>query len=82
MKWALSIFTTIVLLWVFFFVPIGSRTLWDHVTRIGRTEEAQDLGRDVRRASEQVWQKARNELGHSDAVDGGHARRRAGRTAP
>lgn len=35
-----------------FFVPLGERTLWEHLSRIAATEEAQDLGREADQASE------------------------------
>lgn len=50
------------MLYVFFFVPIGERTLCDHVKRIARTPEAQDLGRDLGRASIRVAERTREEL--------------------
>jgi hypothetical protein len=61
-RWALSLLTTTIALYVFFFVPIGARTLYDHVKRIAATPEAQDLGRDVAHAGERVGTKIRAEL--------------------
>ena len=40
-----------VLTYATFFVPIGERTLFQHLSRIARTEEAQELGREVGDAS-------------------------------
>ena len=54
-------------LYVFFLVPLGKRTLFEHVMRIGRTEEAQDLGREVGEAGERVEQEIRDTL-HEDAA--------------
>ena len=72
-KWAFSIVASVVMLWVFFFVPIGSRTLFDHVKRIAGTPEARDLGHDIQRAGEQVYDRARTELREGFATgDGGH----------
>lgn len=39
---------------VFFFVPLGRRTLFEHVRRISATPEAQELGTEVDEASERV----------------------------
>ena len=44
------------------FVPIGSRTLWEHVTRIASTEEAQELGREVDSASQRLETVIEGEL--------------------
>lgn len=42
------------LVYVFFTVPIGSRTAYEHVRRIAATEPAQELGREVERTSQEV----------------------------
>lgn len=63
LRWAISSVTTLVGLWVFFFVPIGgTRTLWDHTRRILGTPEAQELGTDLGRASTQVADRVRREV--------------------
>lgn len=63
LRWAISSVTTLVGLWVFFFVPIGgTRTLWDHTRRILGTPEAQELGSDLGRASTQVADRVRREV--------------------
>lgn len=63
-RWALSALVTLVLLWTFFFIPVGggSRTLWDHTRRIWSTPEAQDLRQDIDRAGQQVATKIRDEV--------------------
>lgn len=33
--------------YVYFFVPVGQRTLFEHTMRIAATEPAQELGRDA-----------------------------------
>lgn len=40
-------------LYVFFFVPLGSRTLYDHLARIAATPEAKELGTDVSNLAEE-----------------------------
>ncbi len=63
-RWAASSLLTLVLLWAFFFVPVGGgqRTLWDHTRRIWATPEAQDLRQDIDRAGHQVATKIRDEV--------------------
>ena len=67
------------MLYVFFFVPLGSRTLYDHFKRIAGTSEAQEMGRDVSGAGQRVITKARDELRTNfplphDSRDGGASR--------
>jgi len=54
-----------VLVYATFFVPLGQRTLYQHVTRIAGTDEARDLGREVgeatHRAGEAIAQQVRGE---------------------
>ncbi|MFO0626769.1 MAG: hypothetical protein U0325_14235 [Polyangiales bacterium] len=63
-RWAASSLVSLVLLWAYFFVPIGGsqRTLWDHTRRIWSTPEAQDLRHDIDRAGHQVATKIRDEV--------------------
>ncbi|MBL8604272.1 MAG: hypothetical protein JNK72_20255 [Myxococcales bacterium] len=62
-RWALSTLSTLVGLWVFFFVPVGGpRTLWDHTRRILGTPEARELGHDLGNASNQVADRMRREV--------------------
>lgn len=51
-----------VLAYLFFFVPLGRRTLWEHVQRIAATDEAQDLGEDVSTATDRVETAVREKL--------------------
>jgi hypothetical protein len=44
---AVSIAITAIVLYFVFLVPLGERTLYQHIMRIARTEEAQDLGDEV-----------------------------------
>lgn len=48
--------------YVVFLVPLGERTLFEHVRRIAGTEEAQDLGRDLGAAGERVGDEVRGRL--------------------
>lgn len=63
-RWAFSTLATLVLLWAYFFVPVGGngRTLWEHTRRIWATPEAQDLRRDIDHAGNQVATKIRDEV--------------------
>lgn len=61
-RWALSLATTLALLYLFFFVPIGQRTLYEHVRRVAGTEEARELGRDVRGVSQRVLERVSDEV--------------------
>lgn len=40
--------------YVYFFVPVGRRTLFDHTRRIAATDEARELGDELEDASERV----------------------------
>lgn len=44
---AVSFVVTAIVLYFVFLVPLGERTLYQHIMRIARTEEAQDLGEEV-----------------------------------
>ncbi|MBZ0122137.1 MAG: hypothetical protein K8H88_34405 [Sandaracinaceae bacterium] len=59
------------LTFVFFFVPIGQRTLWDHAQRIAATEPAQELGQELGAAGERVGDRARSEWEARLQADGG-----------
>jgi hypothetical protein len=61
-KMAISLFVTMIALYVFFFVPVGRRTLYDYARRIADTPEAQEFGHEMRGASERVMDKAQHEL--------------------
>ncbi len=51
---AISIVVTGIVLYFFFLVPLGERTLYEHVSRIAETDEAQELGDEVGEASERL----------------------------
>jgi len=51
-----------VLCYLFFFVPLGRRTMWEHVQRIAATDEAQDLSEDVSSASDRVEGAVRQKI--------------------
>jgi hypothetical protein len=51
-----------ILLYFFFFVPLGRRTLYEHVSRIAATDEAQELGDEVETASDQLEDRVREEM--------------------
>ena len=52
-------------LYVFFLVPLGERTLYQHVRRIAATEEAEDLGRELGEAGERLT----DEIGEDGSSD-------------
>ncbi|MBK8170505.1 MAG: hypothetical protein IPK60_09185 [Sandaracinaceae bacterium] len=54
--------------YVFFVVPIGRRTLYEHVKNIAATPEAHELGTDVREATTRVTDRVTQEweAAHSD----------------
>lgn len=51
----------VVVLAVYFFVPVGRHTLFEHTLRIAATEPAQELGEDLSETSEELGQRARDE---------------------
>lgn len=59
--------------YVFFAVPLGERTLYEHVKRIAATEEAQELGRDVETAKERLGEEVRKRLGADASADADRA---------
>ena len=50
--WSLLVFAAV--LWFALFVPLGERTLFQHIMRIAQTDEAQDLGREVNEAGRRM----------------------------
>jgi hypothetical protein len=62
-----------VLGYLFFFVPLGERTTFDHVRRIAATDEAQELGDEVGDATEQAESALREKL-REELVDAGGGR--------
>ena len=81
LRWAFSAVTTLAVLYLAFFVPLGERTVWEHARRIAGTDEAQEFSRDVQTAGRRVLTKAHGELrdglrlgrdaGASDATSAG-----------
>lgn len=55
-----------VVLYGFFFVPLGERTLFEHVWRIARTDEAQDLGREAAEASVRAGREVVRQVDEAD----------------
>jgi hypothetical protein len=53
--WSLLVLAS--LTWFVFFVPLGERTLFQHVMRISQTDEARDLGREVHEAGRRVGEE-------------------------
>ncbi len=61
-KLLVSLFVTMIAAYVFFFVPVGRRTLYDYSRRIAGTSEAQEFGHEMRGAGTRVITKAQNEI--------------------
>jgi hypothetical protein len=51
-----------ILAYLAFFVPLGERTLADHLGRIAATPEAEELGDDAVRASERIEEEVRDKI--------------------
>ncbi|MGE0788336.1 MAG: ExbD/TolR family protein [Sandaracinaceae bacterium] len=58
----------VVLLVVYFLVPLGRYTLFEHTLRIARTEPAQELGAELSEASEAVADRAEQEWDAREAA--------------
>jgi hypothetical protein len=52
----------LVVLFVYFFVPVGRFTLFEHTRRIADTEPAQELGRELGEAGDSIRERAVDEL--------------------
>ncbi|MEI8256947.1 MAG: hypothetical protein WCJ30_14840 [Deltaproteobacteria bacterium] len=61
-KLVVSLFVTMIAMYVFFFVPVGSRTLYEYSRRIAGTSEAQEFGHEMRGAGTRVITKAQHEI--------------------
>jgi len=60
-----------VVAYVFFFVPLGERTLWQHARRIAATDEAQELGREATAAAERAREHLEHEIDEHIREDAG-----------
>lgn len=58
----MSLVGLLALAYVFFFVPLGRRTLHEHTLRIAATDEAQELGEDVDVASDRIGDALQEKL--------------------
>ncbi len=83
LRWAATGVVSLVLLWAFFYVPVGGgRTLWEHTRRIAGTPEARDLGHDLDRARIDVANKVRDEVIPTLVATGDAGARDASRAVP
>lgn len=57
-----------VVLGVYFFVPVGRFTLFEHTLRIAATEPAQELGDDLEETGEELHDRARTEWEERAAI--------------
>jgi len=53
-KTAIRLLIFALALFAFFTVPLGEKTLYQHVSRLLATEEAKDLGRELKGASKKI----------------------------
>lgn len=68
---ALSLIGLAVVAYVWFFVPLGQRTLHEHAMRIAATEPAQELGAEATEATERVVEHVHDEWESRYGPDGG-----------
>lgn len=69
----LSLLGAGVLLYIFFFVPLGELTAFQHARRIAGTEEARELGQEAGAAARRLEKHLQSEVGRllDAGVDGG-----------
>ena len=73
-KGALSLVGLAVVAYVFFFVPLGQRTLFEHARRIAATDEAQELGDEAGEAAGRLRNHLEDEIDeHVRVPDAGQA---------
>lgn len=56
--------------YVTFFIPLGQRTLWEHLMRIASTPEARELGHEATQAGKRLGESMLRE-GDASARDAG-----------
>jgi hypothetical protein len=67
----LSLIGLAVVLYVWFFVPLGRRTLHEHALRIAATDPARELGGDIEDASRRLVSRIESEWASRYAADAG-----------
>jgi hypothetical protein len=70
--WAIGSVCLVCVGYVFFFVPVGRRTLFQHAWRIAQTEPAQELAEDARQKAGELSRRLAEEI-EQLAADGGVA---------
>ncbi|MEM9072383.1 MAG: hypothetical protein AAGE52_28010 [Myxococcota bacterium] len=70
-KTALSLVGLAVVAYVFFFIPLGERTLYQHARRIAATDEAQELGREAQEAAERLQEHVEEQIDEHVTGDAG-----------
>ncbi|MBX3247355.1 MAG: hypothetical protein KF901_09245 [Myxococcales bacterium] len=70
-KSALTLIGLAVVAYVFFFVPLGQRTMYQHARRIAGTEEARELGREATEAAERLREHVEEQIEVHVREDGG-----------
>ena len=51
-----------VVAYVFFFIPLGQRTLYQHARRIAATDEAHELGEEATEAAERLREHVEDQI--------------------
>jgi hypothetical protein len=62
LKLVYRLITLVLVGYVFFGVPLGERTLYQHMRRIAATDEAKDLGKEIREAGSKVGDQLEEEV--------------------
>jgi hypothetical protein len=60
--WAIGSVCLLCVGYVFFFVPVGRRTLFEHAWRIAQTEPARELAEDARRTAGELSQRLAEQI--------------------
>ena len=62
LKLVYRLFVVGVVAYFVFGVPLGERTLYEHFRRIASTEEAKDLGSEIKQAGAKVGERIEDEV--------------------
>jgi len=66
-RWIFSLLIFAILIWFATMVPLGSKTLWQHVKAIAGTKEAKDLADGTKHEAKKVAERVRGEGKATDA---------------
>lgn len=62
LRWLLTCLSLIAVFWFAVTVPIGKYTLWDHLQRIAKTQEAKDLSDGAKAAAKEAASRVQREV--------------------